>query len=31
MCSAIAQPAKRREKQSITVARYRLEPSAIGR
>jgi hypothetical protein len=24
-------PARRREKQSITVARYRFEPSASGR
>jgi hypothetical protein len=31
MCSAIAHPARRREKQSITVARYRFEPSAMGR
>jgi hypothetical protein len=29
--SAIAQPARRREQQSITVARYRFVPSAIGR
>jgi hypothetical protein len=31
MCSAIAHPARRREKQSMTVARYRFDPSAIGR
>jgi len=31
MCSAIAHPANRREKQSITVARYRFAPSASGR
>jgi len=31
MCSAIAHPANLREKQSMTVARYRLVPSAIGR
>ena len=30
MCSATAQPASRREWQSITVARYRFDPSAIG-
>jgi hypothetical protein len=31
MCSAIAHPASRREKQSITVARYRFAPSVSGR
>ena len=31
MWSATAHPASRREKQSITVARYRFDPSAIGR
>src|SRR3954451_23797304 len=31
MCSAIDQPTSRRDKQSITVARYRLVPSAQGR
>jgi hypothetical protein len=31
MRSAIAHPARRREKQSMTVARYRFDPSAIGR
>jgi len=31
MCSAIAHPANLREKQSITVARYKLLPSPIGR
>jgi hypothetical protein len=31
MCSATAHPTNLREKQSITVARYRFDPSAIGR